>query len=213
MRTIARFALVFALAAVVMGRAPGAWACSCAFGDEADHLKWADVAFVGVVYDSDEGGPTRPGYSSRSVPWRFDVEEEIKGDLARRVVVRAESDSAACGTAFVLGHRYRIYANEEAGKYGTGLCSGNEDLGPSGRIIPPEPATSETPSPEVSATPTPDDTPTTDATPSPRRSIDGVAAGAPVDGEGGSGGLVAAFGLLTAATTVGAIVFTRRRHT
>lgn len=209
MRTIARFALVFALAAVVMGRAPGAWACSCAFGDEADHLKWADVAFVGVVFDSDAGGATQPGYSSHSVSWRFDVEEELKGDLARRVVVRAESDSAACGTAFVLGHRYRIYANEEAGKYGTGLCSGNEDLGPAGRAVTPDP----TPSPTrtASANPTPDDTPTPVA--SPRRSIDAVAAGAPVDGGGGSGGLVAAFGLLTAATTVGALVFTRRRRT
>lgn len=217
MNRLVRALIVLAVAIVVTGRSPGAWACSCAIPASPDgYMETATYAFEGVMYNRDDPDGDGPVVSSaRTVTWSFDVEKELKGDLARRIEVDTSADGASCGYSFRLGNRYRVYLYEGPdGRYNTGLCSGNEDLGPSGRQI-----TRETPpprrhTPTATATPTPTRTRTASpmSTPTPSRSIDGVAAGAQTDSGGGSGGFVAGFALLTLGTTVGALIFARRRR-
>lgn len=215
MDRLVRALIVLAVAIVVTGRSPGAWACSCAMPTSPDgYLQTATYAFEGVMFNRDDPDGDAPVvYSGRTVTWSFDVEKELKGDLARRIEVDTSADGASCGYSFRLGNRYRVYLYEGPdGRYSTGLCSGNEDLGPSGRQIardtppPPRPAT-----PTVTPTPTRTESPV--STPTPERSIDSVAAGAQTDDSGGSGGFVAGFALLTLGTTVGALIFARRRRT
>lgn len=218
MRRPLRFLLVFAVAAIVMGHAPGAWACSCVGGlSQQDYLDNAAAAFVGVPFTKDavEQPPDqpRPG-GGGPFTYDFDVEDRLKGKVGPRIEVTTSDDGAMCGIRFTLGNRYRVYLYEnEDGSYGTGLCSGNEDLGPSGRQIdpgrPPPPRATPTVTTE-GATPQPSGTAAAGG-PTPKRTIDAVSAGAPVEG-GGSSGLVAGLGLVTLGTTVGAIVFSRRKR-
>lgn len=223
MRRMVRLTLVFAVSAIVIGHAPGAWACSCAGGmSQEDYRKQSAAAFVGVPLERHESerNDTQP-YDAAVVEYVFDVEQTLKGDLDRKVRATSSDHGATCGFTFTVGHRYRVYLYEsEDGTYATGLCSGNQDLGPVERTA--QPVSSASPAgsrPATGATqaPTPAGSPT--ATPTSTRTVSGQAGGAPIDPDDGSpvdgdgsGALVLGLGLVALTTAAGALVLTRRRR-
>jgi hypothetical protein len=117
-------AVVVAVTATALtGASSPACACSCQAATEAEYASRADVAFEGVVVDIDE--PFLPSSNANPVTVRFVVEAVTKGRAGDRIALRTGLDESSCGFAFVVGHRYRVYAVGEL----TGLCAGNRDLG------------------------------------------------------------------------------------
>jgi hypothetical protein len=110
--------LFFVLAAVLLPSivliAP-AYACSCAVPEPRDALAGADAAFVGVVTD---GGGSFGGGT-----YTFDVEHDLKGNLADQIDVDGGSSSDSCGLGLGPGDRVGLLLSGETGHWTAGLCS------------------------------------------------------------------------------------------
>ena len=123
---------LLAIAFLVLPAAPAS-ACSCVGPMSSDdHIKQAEVAFLGDVIaariadpDSVIQGEARLG--SPEMIYTFDVREIHKGAVAGRVDVRSSLDGASCGAGLRINHRYVVYAQRTAASGGslqTGLCDG-----------------------------------------------------------------------------------------
>jgi hypothetical protein len=93
----------------------------------------ADLVFTGVAKSqrvSDEGDPEFEG--DETIATRFRVGRTYKGHPGRWVTVGTHVNGATCGYQFEVGTRYTVFADEQNGEFGTGLCSGTKE----GRINP-----------------------------------------------------------------------------
>jgi hypothetical protein len=214
-----RIILVIAVNAIVMGLMPSAWSCSCVGGmSSEDYLEQSAAAFVGVARDREVVTPSDTYREEGETRYAFDVERTLKGQLGAKVDVSSSDADATCGFRFTVGHRYRVYLHEtESGGYATGLCSGNEDLGPAGS--PATPVAEVTPSERATGrsrggtpTPTPVSSP---SGPSGEPTVGGVAVGdkeETLPGSEGGTSLAVALGILTLGIGGGAILLTLRRR-
>jgi tissue inhibitor of metalloproteinase len=127
---ILKLVLILAVALVVAGKAPGAWACSCAPSNGQDNFRRADVVFDGKAVAKDD--PARPGEpvsSGRAIKWTFDVSGVQKGNASDPQVVESAASGASCGYEFKIGTRYQVFADKQDGKLQASLCSGTHVLG------------------------------------------------------------------------------------
>jgi len=119
-----------AVVAVLAGAQP-AGACSIALPVPTDDelLAQADLVFEGVAVALEEPTTTSTVLSSADpVTWTFSVERVVKGAApASQQVVTARSE-ASCGFTFVVGHRYRVYAEEGPTGFTTSLFSGTREI-------------------------------------------------------------------------------------
>lgn len=111
--------VLLAFSAVSIPAAP-ACACSCAVLDEAQSTAQAELVFDGTVQRIGKPAP----WSDGDLTVAFTVESVVKGRAAERVTLSTATDSAACGYAFVVGGRYRVFARDGR----TNLCDGNREL-------------------------------------------------------------------------------------
>jgi hypothetical protein len=114
-------ALVTALAAAALLLPPvPAAACTCLARDRVALIEASEVVFVGrtVAVRSAQAGAPATFWGT------FDVASVYKGSIGRRVVVRTASDPASCGTPFVAGRRYAVFAGRDAGSLVTDVCRG-----------------------------------------------------------------------------------------
>lgn len=97
-----------------------ALACRCVqYASAADHLREADVMFVGRAEESvarDEDGLSL-GLT------RFAVQTTIKGNAQAVRSVVHDTEPTACGVTFVPGRTYTILASWNDGRLVTGSCS------------------------------------------------------------------------------------------
>lgn len=146
-----------AVALLVLGVAGPAKACSCAGGmTEQQHIDSADIAFEGTPTAETTATtvPNVPQMSPRKT-YRFTVSKTVKGSPSNPIDIGTAGDGAACGTTFVVGTPYRVYARRnDNGGYDTGLCSGNVEVSAL-------PTTTTAPKPKPSTTTTTDPLPTT----------------------------------------------------
>ena len=117
-----------------------ALACTCGSQTREEAFKGADLLFDGIVeaIDVRAGGQDdlddRAGETSDENPIvgraaTFRVEREIKGvGEATRVVDYNIETGGNCGMSFETGKRYRVYAYENDGRWGTGSCSYTTEL-------------------------------------------------------------------------------------
>ena len=84
-----------ALAGVVL-RAPLAWGCSCAVASVSQHVKAADVVFVGTV------ATTQTSQGVEGIV-RFVVSSVIKGSPTPSAEVRIPAGGDTCGIDMVVG--------------------------------------------------------------------------------------------------------------
>lgn len=92
-----------------------AYACSCAAPEPRDALADADAAFVGVVI----GG----GGSFGGGTYTFEVEHDLKGNLADEIDVAGGESSSSCALGLGAGDRVGLLLSGEAGHWTAGLCS------------------------------------------------------------------------------------------
>jgi hypothetical protein len=126
--------LVFAAGLVVLGDAPGAWACSCiGYTDEqearAAYFQDADLVFSGVaksMYDANAGNPVRS--SGDPIEWTFDTDSSQKGEAADPQKVSSAREGATCGFRFTIGKRYQVFAGKQGSTYATNTCGGTHAL-------------------------------------------------------------------------------------
>lgn len=118
--------------AIIVGGAGAAQACSCQslpadVDVDASYGESADAVFVGVATDESlDPPPERQEGLPGTVRFVFDVELVAKGEVADPVEVSTSANSGSCGTDFVLGQRYKVFASRrDDGSLDTGLCSGN----------------------------------------------------------------------------------------
>ncbi len=122
-----RGAVVVGIVTAVLG-AGVATACLCVAQTDADYRRQADVVFAGTVMAVTDPNPG-PGLASiNPITWTtFSVEQTAKGTTESNQVV---SNGGSCGTAFISGHRYVVYASRVDGTLRTSLCSGTRELTP-----------------------------------------------------------------------------------
>lgn len=103
---------------------PACAACDCAQLAVEEAVADADAVFVGRVLGvnqlDDEEGSTR-------TPAMLHVEEEMKGELPRAVLVFTAVTGSICGFYFEVGERYLIYAksgpvSDAPALLGTNIC-------------------------------------------------------------------------------------------
>lgn len=112
-------------AGVVVSGGGSALACSCALGDPVTRLANADAAFVGALIDHGEPEPDADGSISTLdlVPWTFDVEETVKGDLESPLIVMSPWSGVSCGFELALGSRIGVFLfRDPGGAWRGGLC-------------------------------------------------------------------------------------------
>jgi hypothetical protein len=104
-------------------------ACSCVGASLADSVRFADIAFIGTVVDSElagrdalTGGPL--------VRYAFEIERasEETGPIVE-VAAHEDPGGASCGVSFAAGERWFVTAAREEGILRTSLCSGNRVAG------------------------------------------------------------------------------------
>lgn len=114
--------LWFALARAVAP--PACAACDCSKLPVEEAVADADAVFVGRVLGvnqlDDEEGSTR-------TPAMLLVEEQMKGDLPRAVLVFTAVTGSICGYQFEVGERYLVYArsgpvSDAPALLGTNIC-------------------------------------------------------------------------------------------
>ena len=93
-----------------------ALACSCVMATPTEQFNNAAVVFVGTVRSITTDGV------SNSVG--FNVSELQKGSSVKTITVITHQQESACGFDFKEGKDYVVYAYEEDGKLGTGICTG-----------------------------------------------------------------------------------------
>ncbi|MEX0630734.1 MAG: hypothetical protein WEE67_06460 [Chloroflexota bacterium] len=122
-------------------------ACTCGGTSEDSALEHADVAFVGVVAAVED--PNLLSWFTYStgdpILYTFAVEESLKSDPGRFVVIRSYRDGSSCGVPMAIGERWRIYAhrqdlfgNVRDGELWVWLCDANQRLA-TGLPAPPVP--------------------------------------------------------------------------
>jgi hypothetical protein len=118
-------AAVLASLAVLAAPTAHVLACLCAETNGEEALSNADIAFVGVVADTDD---PRIGHSNgEPLRYTFAVEQTIKGEPASRILVF--SHLSDCSPEFGLAQRWRVYAYlDESHQLQSNVCSGNELL-------------------------------------------------------------------------------------
>lgn len=89
---------------------PPAAACSCVLATPQAYLANADAAFSGTVLDVTADGLVI-----------FDVGAVYKGEVPVRASVKT---MPGCEVPFTAGHRYTVFADQQAGVLTSGLCSG-----------------------------------------------------------------------------------------
>lgn len=155
-------ALTFLTTMLMVADLQEAEACSCAQMNPRTGLDDADAAFVGTVISIGRipvgaGGLVNTG---QAVPWVFEVEQVVKGDLSDTVVLMATTDGGSCGIGARVGDRVGLFAYDQGdGTLTSGLCSqvDPESLIAAGRPHPPPdgpeaivvPTTTTTTPPEV----------------------------------------------------------------
>ena len=88
------------------------------------------MVFAGTARAVTDPNPA-PGFSSADpITWTFSVEQTAKGTTEPNQQVVSGRAEASCGLAFVLGHRYVVYAVRVDGTLRTSLCSGTRELTP-----------------------------------------------------------------------------------
>jgi hypothetical protein len=142
-RAVLGLVLAFTLVALAPGRVV---ACTCGGTSEDSALIHADVAFVGVVANTEDPNPLAPFTYSTADPilYTFAIEEVRKGeDIGAFLTVRSARDGASCGLTMAVGERWSIYAHR-GDIFGSGsdlwvfLCDANERLA-TGVAVPPAP--------------------------------------------------------------------------
>jgi len=113
MLRIARALVLFATVSlgIVVLEAP-AYACSCGLGEPRDALAQADAAFVGVV--------TRAGGMFGDTTYRFDVEADLKGNLAEAIEL---DGGGPCGLGLRSGNRVGLLLSASEGHWTASICS------------------------------------------------------------------------------------------
>ena len=126
-----RLVIVLGLGLVVLGRAPGAWACECVYSDTTPRgdSSVADLIFTGTTTSvNDPNGGASIKTIGDPIEWRFSVEAVQKGRGRRTQVVTTARSETACGFGFALDRRYQVFASLQDGGYTTGLCSATQVL-------------------------------------------------------------------------------------
>lgn len=118
---------------VVMIAAAPAHACSCAMGETADHVGWADRVFTGEVLEVQMPGVGSDGVQSSADPVRIliAVDEVFKGELPAETTVVTAASGASCGLEPLPaeGESWLWFAAEsERGRLGVGLCGGSSPV-------------------------------------------------------------------------------------
>lgn len=119
MRSAQRLLLGFGLIGAflgLLGSTTPVFACSCAEATPTEQFSNATAVFVGTVENISLDG------RRRSID--FDVSESRKGSIAESVTVSTGWGDGDCGFDFEAGREYVVYAYEEGGQLGTGICSG-----------------------------------------------------------------------------------------
>lgn len=117
-RVLVRLLIVGSIATgVVISGSDAALACSCALGDPVTRLAEADAAFVGALIDVEEPEPDEEGAisSADQVPWTFELEETVKGDLESPLIVMSPWSGASCGFELALGSRVGVFLYRDPG--------------------------------------------------------------------------------------------------
>ncbi|WP_345578879.1 hypothetical protein [Nonomuraea rosea] len=135
LRSLALFpmAVLLLAAAMLVGVAPAAHACSCADMRPAKAVDHADAVFTGTVVDvrKDVGDPfgARP-----PAVYRFRADNVYKGAPAAEFTLASDVDGASCGYTFESGTRYLVFATSGTSgldvkvpgvSMSSTLCSGN----------------------------------------------------------------------------------------
>ncbi len=106
-----------------------ATACLCVAQTDADYRSKAEVVFAGTVTGVADPNPA-PVSTVDPITWTFAVEQTAKGTTEPNQQVVSGRFEGSCGLAFVLGHRYVVYAVRVDGTLRTSLCSGTRELTP-----------------------------------------------------------------------------------
>ena len=99
--------LVLAAAALVLPSMPHASACSCMTFDVRGRLPEADGAFVGTSWPATTRSRSMELVSSATqVPYRYQVEQVVKGDIPSGTIdVWSSASGASCGLETPVGQR------------------------------------------------------------------------------------------------------------
>jgi hypothetical protein len=108
-----------AAGALLLPAVPAA-ACTCLARDRLALIEASEVVFVGRTLSVRSDQAAAPA----TLRGTFDVASVYKGSIGRRVAVRTAADPASCGTPFVAGRRYAVFAGREAGSLVTDVCRG-----------------------------------------------------------------------------------------
>jgi hypothetical protein len=80
-----------------------------------------EAVFIGTP-TSVAPGPSSPSLGS-TVRFHFEVEEALRGDVAKSIDVDTGDSTGMCGFPFVMGMKYLVYAAASSSVYTTSLCS------------------------------------------------------------------------------------------
>lgn len=110
-------------AAVALGFAADAHACTCAPVDLEQALPSADGAIIGTLLERREPAPAPIQSSADPVTLVFRVEQVYKGDIDNRVEVVTARDGASCGLEVAVGERTGLLLDRDGDVWRSGLCS------------------------------------------------------------------------------------------
>lgn len=102
-------------AALLLGLAGDALACSCAPIDLARDLPRADGAFIGTLLEREDREATSTLH--------FRIEQVYKGDISNRVEVETARGGAACGIEAPTGERIGLLLERDGQVWRSSLCS------------------------------------------------------------------------------------------
>lgn len=117
-------------------------ACSCDVGDTRRALRDAEAAFVGTLLSKGEAKPDENGAysSSEQVPYRFRIDEAVKGQFASEEDVWSAVSGASCGIEVPIGAQAGLFVwRGDAGRWQSGLCQthSTEGMREAARPLPP----------------------------------------------------------------------------
>lgn len=115
---IRRILWVVAILGVLVPIGRSAHACSCAGGDPRASLEHADAAFIGTLTFRSE-----PEGGAGVVDLRFRVDEDIKRNLGREVVIRSGASGSSCGIYARLGRPTAMFLQRKGDGWSASLCS------------------------------------------------------------------------------------------
>lgn len=123
MNSARRLFLAFGLIGALfgwLGSTTPVFACSCAMATPSEQFENATAVFVGTVNDI-----SADGYDNIV---DFDVSESRKGLNTKSVSVTTRQQGASCGFNFEKDREYIVYAYDDRGGLGTGICNGTSLL-------------------------------------------------------------------------------------